>query len=53
MNIILSIWFLVDKVHNCIRWPLSSAKFRTLILWVLIGLGVKVGYQGVVGLGWI
>lgn len=28
---------------------LPSAKFRTLILWVLIGLGVKVGWQGVQG----
>lgn len=29
---------------------LPSAKFRTLILWVLIGLGVKVGWQGVQGI---
>lgn len=29
---------------------LPSAKFRTLILWVLVGLGVKVGWQGVQGI---
>lgn len=28
---------------------LPSAKFRTLILWVLVGLGVKVGWQGIQG----
>lgn len=30
---------------------LPSDKFRTLILWVLVGLGLKVGWQGVHGLG--
>ncbi|WP_066804873.1 sulfite exporter TauE/SafE family protein [Moraxella oblonga] len=30
---------------------LPSAHFRTLILWVLVGLGIKVGWQGVIGLG--
>ncbi len=26
---------------------LPSDKFRTVILWVLVGLGLKVGWQGV------
>ena len=29
---------------------LPSDKFRTLILWVLIGLGIKVGWQGLQGI---
>lgn len=28
----------------------SAEKFRTLILWVLIGLGIKVGWQGIQGI---